>query len=563
MVKKFFNVLNKEIGSVHGIAYLLGFFAFLAQLLAFLRDRLLASTFGASGTLDIYYAGFRIPDLIFVTVASLVSISILVPIFTKMQDSEKDLKDLIDGIFSFFSIIIFLVSLIAFVLTPFLTSKFFPGLTGENAVTLINISRILLLSPILLGISNFFASIVQIHNRFFLYALSPILYNVGIILGIVFLHPIFGIYGLVYGVCIGALLHAAIQVPFIIKEKKFPRFKLNINFAEIGKIVALSIPRTITLSTGSISILFLVSLASVIGAGAISIFNFSFNLQTGPLSIIGVSYASAIFPVLSKLFVEGQKEAFIARMVSVTKHIFFWALPACALFIVLRAQIVRTVLGGGAFDWSDTKLTAATLAIFTLSMIPQSLILLFVRAFYSEGKTSKPLLINLFSMFVTIISAYLFLHVYNTYQTFSYFIQSLFRIEDVPGSSVTMLALAYSFGITLNTVLHWIAFHKEFPSYTRAVMQNIFNSFASAVIIGLVAYRMLDFFDNFLNINTFMGIFLQGLFSGIAGLLAGVLMLIILKSKELEEVWRTLHRKIWKIDKSEVVVEKIVDTQNP
>ena len=118
MVRKIFNIFSKEIVSIHGIAYLLGFFALLAQILALVRDRMLASSFGASTTLDIYYASFRIPDLIFVTVASLVSISILVPFFTEAEENGKDTKSLIDGIFSVFFIIMILVSLIAFFLMP-------------------------------------------------------------------------------------------------------------------------------------------------------------------------------------------------------------------------------------------------------------------------------------------------------------------------------------------------------------------------------------------------------------------------------------------------------------
>lgn len=563
MVRKLFNALNKEIVSVHGIAYLLGFFAFLAQILALLRDRLLAATFGAGKALDIYYAAFRIPDLIFVTVASLVSISILVPIFSKKKDDLESFKKLVDSIFTFFCIVILIVAIIAFFLIPFFAPKFFPGISDTDASTLILMSRILLLSPILLGLSNFFASIVQIHNRFFLYALSPILYNIGIIFGIFFLYPKFGLYGLAVGVILGAALHAFIQLPFLFKESIVPRPRSKIDLKEVGKIVAISVPRTITLSTGSISVFFLLSLASIIGVGAISIFNFSFNLQTGPLSIIGVSYASAVFPLLSKLFAEGKREEFLQKMISVTKHIFFWSLPACALFIVLRAQIVRVVLGAGEFSWADTRLTAAALAIFTFSMIPQSLILLFVRAFYSEGKTWKPLLINIISMLATIAFAYALIDVYDRSLIFKYFMERLFRIEDVSGSAVMMLALAYSFGITLNTLLHWIAFEKEFPSYTKSVAKNIFQCFSAAVIMGLVAYKMLDIFANIFNINTFLGIFFQGLFSGFIGFVAGLLILLLLKNKELAEVSRTLHQKIWKTGKEDVVVEKLMDTQNP
>jgi len=559
MVRKIFNLFSKEIVSVHGVAYLLGFFALLAQLLALVRDRMLASSFGAGTTLDIYYASFRIPDLIFVTVASLVSISILVPFFTEVDEKGKDTKALMDGIFSIFFAIMVLVSLFAFFLMPFLAPKLFPGLADGETEKLITLSRILLLSPLFLGFSNFFASIVQMYNRFFLYALSPILYNIGIIIGIIFLYPIFGIYGLGFGVAIGAFLHAFIQVPFIIHKKTFPKITTKIDFPSVKRIISLSIPRTVTLSTNSISAFALISMASVLGTGAITIFNFSFNLESGPLSIIGVSYASAVFPLLSRLYVQGNRKAFLERMISVTKHIIFWSMPAIVLFVVLRAQIVRTVLGAGHFTWSDTRLTAAALAIFALSIIPQSLVLLFVRAFYAEGKTRKPLLINVIAMVATIAFGYLFVFLYKIFPAIAYFFQDLLRIEDVPGSSVVMLALAFSVGITFNMILHWVAFEKEFPTYTKNIVKVSFQSISASVIIGYVSYLALNIFDDFLNLETLIGIFLQGLFAGLLGLCAGVIVLKLMKSEELDQVILSIKKKIWREEKNKnIIVDELI-----
>ncbi|MEI8338051.1 MAG: murein biosynthesis integral membrane protein MurJ [bacterium] len=559
MVKKILNIFSKEIVSVHGVAYLLGFFALLAQLLALVRDRMLAADFGAGTTLDIYYASFRIPDLIFVTVASLVSISILVPFFTEVDEEGKDTKALMDGIFSIFFAIMIVVSALAFIFMPFLAVKFFPGLTDGEIEKLITLSRIMLLSPLFLGFSNFFASIVQMYNRFFLYALSPILYNVGIIFGIIFLYPIFGIYGLGFGVGIGAFLHAFVQVPFIIHKKTFPKITTKIDFPSVKRIITLSIPRTVTLSTNSISAFALISMASLLGAGAITIFNFSFNLESGPLSIIGVSYASAVFPMLSRLHVQGNKKAFLERMISVTKHIIFWSMPIIVLFVVLRAQIVRTVLGAGHFTWSDTRLTAAALALFSISVIPQSLVLLFVRAFYAEGKTKKPLLINVIAMVATIACGYLFVFLYKTFPTIAYFFQNILRIEDVPGSSVVMLALAFSVGITFNMILHWVAFEKEFSGYTKNIWKVSYQSLSASVIIGYVSYLCLNIFDDFLNLETLVGIFLQGLLAGIAGLIAGVIVLKLMKSEELDQVISSIRKKIWKEEKNKnIIVDELI-----
>ncbi len=546
MVKKLIQLLSKEISGLHEAAYLLAFFAFASQILALVRDRLFASTFGASRVLDMYYAAFRIPDLLFVTIASLVSISILVPFFMEAQQKGVSLKRLINSIFSVFFLLMVIGSGLVFFLLPYIEPKLFPGFSREELESIIVLSRILLVSPFLLGISNFFASIVQMHNRFFLYAVSPILYNLGIIVGILVFYPLWGLYGLGFGVVLGALFHALVQVPFMIEKKTLPRFTLDIDFRNVRRIIALSIPRTVTLSTTSISAFALVSMASLMGEGSIAIFNFSLNLQSVPLSIIGVSYSSAVFPLLSRLSIEDKKTAFLERMITTSKHIIFWSLPVSALFIVLRAQIVRTILGAGQFSWSDTRLTAAALALFTFSIIAQSLILLFVRAFYAEGKTMKPLFINVLAMVVTIAAGYFFLWSFRTHTGFAYFLEALLRIENVPGAEVSVLALAYTVGILFNTVLHWIAFHREFSSYTRAVAGTFFKSLSASVIMGYVSYIYLNVFDNVFDLNTLPGIFFQGLCAGLVGICSGVLVLRLLRSQELEEVWKTLHRKIWK-----------------
>src|SRR5574344_1429274 len=129
MVKKFFNIFNKEIKGLHEAAYLLAFFAFLSQLLALVRDRIFAGTFGAGHTLDIYYSAFRIPDFIFVTVGSLVSLSVMVPfIIDKLKTSESDAKDFIRSIFLFFSVLIIIVSIIVFFFIPYIAPVVFKGL---------------------------------------------------------------------------------------------------------------------------------------------------------------------------------------------------------------------------------------------------------------------------------------------------------------------------------------------------------------------------------------------------------------------------------------------------
>lgn len=544
-LKELFHSKSKTVAAA---AVLLGGASLVSRLVGIWRDRLLSGTFGAGPELDAYYAAFRIPDLIFVSVASLVSISVLVPFFIeKLREGEEEGKRFIDATFSVFFVVIIAVCFVVFFAMPTLIPLVLPGFASDPLLSdLIGLARILLLSPLLLGISNFLASITQIYNRFLIYAVSPLLYNLGIIAGIWFFYPALGIAGLGWGVVLGALLHVGIQVPFIRSQRLFPVFRLPLRWALVKRVVLISLPRTLTLSANQIATFFLVALASLLSAGSIAVFNFSWNLQSVPLSIIAVSYASAVFPALSRLAAEGKTREFIVEMALCARHIIFWSLPAMALFVVLRAQIVRTILGAGNFDWSDTRLTAAALAIFVLSVVPQSLLLLFIRGYYALGRTTRPLIINVISSVCIVLLGYGLLYFASATPVFRYFVESLFKVENLSGSSVLLLALAYTIGTAVNAVWHFAAFQFEFPDFKAPVVKTFFESFSASVIMGYASYLFLDVFDNIFNLSTLPGIFLQGFCSGLLGIAIGVLVLRLMKSEELSEVWRTLHRKIWK-----------------
>jgi len=550
MIKKILFLFSKEISGLHQAAYLLAFFTLISQILALVRDRLLAHNFGASNTLDIYYAAFRIPDIILVFAASVVSISILVPfLIEKMNEGEESGHNFIKHIFTSFFIFIIFVSIIIFFAIPYITNLVFPGIDSPESIKeLIMLTRILLLSPIILGLSNLFSSILQVFKKFFAYAIAPILYNIGIIIGIVFLYPIFGIKGLAYGAVLGALMHLSIQIPIVVKRKFLPSFIFPINFVYVKKVILNSLPRTFTLSTNQLSVLVLLGLASVMQEGSISIFNFSNNLQSVPLALIGASYSLAVFPMLSKFFSDGDKKRFLEHTTTAVRHIIFWSLPLTIMFIVLRAQIVRTILGSGSFNWSDTKLTAASLAIFVVSAVAQGLVLLFIRGYYASGNTKKPLLVNTISASLIILFSFLLTNLFTSNIFFKYFIESLFKVEWLNGSEILMLPLAYTIGTIMNVIIFWFMFQKDFGKFCGDIKKVIFHIFSASIILGFVSYKFLDVFDNLFNINTLPGIFMQGFFSGLIGIIFYVIILKLLKNVELSEVWYSIKDKIWKVD---------------
>ncbi|MBA3733447.1 hypothetical protein H0W91_03680 [Patescibacteria group bacterium] len=548
MVKNFLNYINREINGLHQAAYLLGFFAICSQVLAVIRDRILAVQFGAGNTLDLYYSAFRIPDIIFVTVASIVSISVLIPfLMERFEKGDDEAKEFIDTVFSFFFCFIFVVSLVAYFTAPYFMAFLFPVFAKSTAFPeLISLSRVLLLSPIFLGFSNLLASITQIHRRFFIYAISPVVYNIGIIFGIIFLYPIFGVVGLGIGVAIGGFFHFAIQIPFIVSRKMFPRFRFPIKWSFIKKIIYTSLPRTITVSSNELAELFLVSTASFFVPGSISVFNFSLNLQSVPFSIIGVSYSLAAFPTLTRLFTGGNKAEFVEQMVTSARHIVFWSVPISVLFVVLRAQIVRTILGAGRFNWDDTRLTAAALALFTISLLAQNLVALFVRSYYSQGKTKPPLVMNALSALLIVFGSFYLVHLFNASDFFRNFIESILKVSDLQGTVVLMLPLGFSIGVIVNLIIHWIGFHRHHPSFSKPVLKTLFHITGASIIMGFVTYNSLFFFDNIFDIDTLVGIFLQGFLSGLIGIGIAIVILYLMSNQEINEVWKTLHKKIWK-----------------
>jgi peptidoglycan biosynthesis protein MviN/MurJ (putative lipid II flippase) len=217
------------------------------------------------------------------------------------------------------------------------------------------------------------------------------------------------------------------------------------------------------------------------------------------------------------------------------------------LFIVLRAQIVRTILGAGDFDWDATRLTAAALALFVVSLVGQNLVTLFIRAYYAKGSTTKPLVINLMSAVIIVVLSIIFVQVFQNFAVFRYFIESILKVPDIPGTEVLMLPLAFSVGTLLNLLIYWVMFSREFRGFSAMVRRTWMQVFSSSVIMGFVTYLSLNFFVSVFNINTLTGIFLQGLLSGIVGIVSAVLVLAMLKNREIAEVWKALHSKIWKV----------------
>lgn len=517
-----------------------------AQILGLVRDRIFAATFGATSQLDVYYAAFRIPDFLYVSVASFVSVSVLIPfIVEKLAAHDRDsVKRFLSSVFAMYVLMMFLGVVCAYIAIPHLAKFVVPGFSAAARSDFIALSRVLLLSPVLLGLSSFFGSVNQASRKFLNIACAPILYNAGIIVGVLFFYPSMGIIGLVLGVLLGAFFHFAIQIPSVVRERLTPEMPRLAWSPDLTAVTTLSLPRTVALGAHTIVIIFLTAIASRMSEGSIAVFTFAYNLQSVPLAIVGASYSVAAFPTLAALFANGERKAFVNHIVTAGRHILFWSIPIASLFIVLRAQIVRSILGAGVFDWDATRLTAAGLALFSVSVAAQSLVLLFVRGYYAAGNTRKPLALSVLASAGTVLAALFFTKVLGAAGGVRFFFEALLKVEGVPGTDVLALPLAFSVGAFANVLFLWVAFRRDFREHYSSIRRNVLHSFGAAVIMGFIAFQALKALDDIFDITTFAGIFLQGLGAGIAGIVSGIVVLVLLKNRELRELRRALGSRI-------------------
>lgn len=513
---------------LHQAAYLLAALTLASQALALLRDRTFAHTFGAGQVLDLYYAAFRVPDLVFALVSSLVSAYVIIPRITGMdrEATRRILSESASFLFGFGG----LICVVLAIFMPQFLALLYPNLVASaHQAEFVLLSRILLLQPILLGLSGVLASVTQVHRRFILFALSPVLYNLGIILGAVLLYPLWGLPGIGIGVVIGAIAYLAVNIPVIVEAGVIPRLVWP-KFSFMMPIMRDSIPRSLALGMGSVTALVLTSLASRIGTGAVSVFTLAGNLEAVPLSLIGASYAVAAFPALSEASALENRSEFTRILSSSARHIILWSVVAIGLISVLRAHIVRIILGTGAFDWNATRLTAALLVVLTVGLVAQGLVLLFSRALYAARQSWRPLMYQLAGGVLTVICAVTFLSMKNTGLHAS--LAVLLRVSDVHGTAIILLALAATLGQIFLVGLSLIALRTIAPGLGTSLIRPFRDGSIAAVVGGVAAYATLAFLGGIAPLTTLVSVFMQGTIAGIIGSIAVAATLFLIKNEE-------------------------------
>lgn len=386
-----------------------------SRILGLVRYRLLAHYFGENiQILDAFIAASLIPEAIFdVLIFGAISVA-FIPVFTRYlaKNERKIAWDLSSSVISLGVVVFSLVAVLLIIFADFLPIVVSPGLVRENpefSSLIANLIRVMIAAQIFFVISAFLTGILQSFQRFLLPALAAVLYNLGIIFGIVVLSPFLGIYGPAWGMVIGAFFHLVIQIP--LAKSLGTQFKFGVNFHHPGlmRILRLMLPRSLSLAAIRANDIVNIALASLLIPGSIVAFNFAQVLYFVPIGLFGVAIAQAALPTLSLEFAQEKLTEFKNTFLTSFHQILFLVLPTSAILAILRIPVVRLVFGARQFPWESTVLTGRTLIIFSIGLAAAAVSLLLVRGFYAMHDTKTPVVINIFAVTINVSLSVLFI----------------------------------------------------------------------------------------------------------------------------------------------------------
>lgn len=518
-------ILNSQLKSITSAAIIISGATLVSRVVGLARDRIFAHYFGVGPVMDSYYAAFRIPDLIYnLLIVGALSAG-FIPTFTKLFNQSEDKTPawkLANNILNITAISLAILSFFGMLFTPALTNLIAPGFDNASKELVTSFTRIMFGSTLMLGLSMVIGGVLQSLRAFFLYSLAPIFYNLGIIVGAVVLVPLIGIKGLAWGVVLGAFMHLSLQIYSAYANGYKWKWYFNLKDQNAKVIGKLMVPRTLGLAISQLNLVIITILASWLPTGSVTIFNFANNLQAVPIGIIGIPFAIAVFPVLSAAAAKNDIDEFIKNLSSTIRQILFLIIPCAIIFLLLRAQIVRVILGTGKFNWDATISTGNTLAFFALSMFAQALIPLVARAFYALANTKTPFIIGIISELTSIIAALLLMKPFG----------------------VAGLALAFSIGSILNLVILSIYLRN---TLTKINGDKIFSSFyriiIAAIPMALLIQYIKDPLAKIFNQDYFWGILGQGLVAGLAGLAIYLILCYLLRVPELLQIKESLTNR--------------------
>ncbi len=379
-----------------------------SRVLGWLRLSVIGARFGESPELDAFWAAFKIPDAIFGLLVAGALASAFIPVFAGYlaREREEEAWRVASSVLNALLILLVAFSAVmlvaAPVIVPTVVAPGFAQKPGQLALT-IELTRLMLLSPIFMGLSSLTTGILNSYRQFLSGATAPLVYNAVIIVCTLFLSPFLGIHGVAIGVVVGALFMWLVQLPELTFRRTRYSPSLDLGHPGVRDVLRLAGPRTIAL--GAVQIVFFVdtALASGMPQGSLTALNYAFQLMLLPLGVFSIAISAAIFPTLSHYASLGQVNRMRDAVQQAIRWILFLTLPTAILMIVLRRPIVNLLFQYGAFGAAAREATQAAFLFYSLGLAGHALIQILARAYYASRDTTTPLALTLISIGLNVV----------------------------------------------------------------------------------------------------------------------------------------------------------------
>ena len=524
--------------------------AFLAaKLISLVQTLIIAQAFGVGRDLDAYVAANRIPELIVILISGGALTHAFIPVFSgflakgDLDSAWKLSSHLINSIFT----LALLLSAIVFALAPWLVDNLVaPGFDGPTAQSTVALMRILLLSTIIFAVSGIFSGVLNSHQHFLLPALAPIMFDIGILIGVIFLLPRYGINGIAYGAVLGAGLHFSIQIPGLIRYKMRWKLELGLRNPQLWLVIRLMLPRIGGLGVFSLNFLVMNNIASRLGAGSVSALDWGWRLMQIPQTLIGTAMGIVIFPTLAALSelddLSGKRDA----MSGALRFILICSIPSAIALILLGRPLI-SLLERGAFDASASALVYSTLSMFTLGLIVHSALEIIARSFYADKDTLTPLFAALGGALINFVLAFALSDVARVdsnslLNAVARWAPSLQLSRDY--GNVSGLALANSLGVMFEVLALLFILRRRWRGIQENTLARTLLKTLIASLVMAVAIVALDLAWESFALGSSMSLTILRLsVGGAVGLVAFLLTALLLKMQELPELITIIRQR--------------------
>jgi putative peptidoglycan lipid II flippase len=384
----------------------------LSNLTGLLRQVLVTRAFGTSGDIDAFSAASTFPDLVFSLIAGGALASAFVPTLTGFltRDDRKGGWLLSSALMNLVFVLLILTSLLSAIFAPQIVKYILaPGFSPDQQALTTSLLRILLIAPAIFGVSGLWMGILNAHQVFLWPALAPSMYWLGMILGVLFLTPYMGIYGLAWGAVFGALLHLLVQLPAGMRLPAFQFFPtFGLSFPAVRQVGRLMVPRLVGVAVVQINFVVITIIASGQPEGSLAAVKYAWAIMTMPQVVIAQSIAIAALPTFSALFARGELDQMRASLAATLRGVILLALPATLGLILLRQPVVAMLFERGQFDQHSTDLVAWALLWFTAGLAGHSIVEIVSRAFYAMHDTRTPVVVGTIAMSLNLAFSFIF-----------------------------------------------------------------------------------------------------------------------------------------------------------